>query len=58
MTSVKQQDLELGKLSEAEVLPILNDVFGQKIEKIKNPFFVMDFESEKYYFELKTRNSK
>lgn len=54
----KAKDITFGSLSESQVLPILREFFKEDLQHIQEKYSVMDFESEKSFFELKSRNVK
>lgn len=57
MNYIKQQDLQFGKQSEDEILPILQNYFDIDLKKSTDKFATFDFYSDKYYIELKSRHN-
>lgn len=45
-------------IKEMEMIPILSKFFDETIEKIQGEFAIMDFKSDKSFYELKTRTCK
>jgi hypothetical protein len=52
-----EEDLNFGKNSEKEVLPIIKDFFKDDINFVKYEFSTYDFQGKKNKYELKTRQN-
>jgi len=52
----RQQDLEMGKKAEKELLPLFRENFDKSLNLTSWSFNSMDYESEKTVVELKTKN--